>query len=931
MYPTVFAQTQSKLPPCPSVDYSKKTHNERVAKWHNCVGRYVAELNDAHKGDVFVGEYQNGVPNGQGSYIYANGNKHVGEFKDGERNGQGTVSYANGDQFRGEFKDGKHSGLGTFISANGNKYIGELKNDKRNGQGTQTFANGSKYVGEWKDSKYDGQGIFTYSDGIVQEGIWADNQFVRAEKVNLPPVQQKIDVASNEERRKLDVDPQVLNNSTNSDFFVIQPQFDLVGRFKDGLALVRIGDDKNGKYGFVNKQGKIIIKPQFDGVGDFNDGLARVRIGDWDTGKYGFINKQGKMVINPQFDSVGDFQEELASVRIGDFKTGKYGFINKQGEFVINPQFDWANDFSEGLAAVQIGSIQNGKFGYIDKQGKIIVKAMYRYLDSFSEGLAAVRIGDGQTGKFGFIDKEGKIVIKIQFDWAEKFTEGLAAVRIGDDKTGKWGFIDKQGKIIIKPQFDAAYNFIEGLARVRIGGIESGKYGYVDKKGKIVINPQFDYSSIFFVDGLARIINYQTGEHGFIDKQGEIVINPQFSSADDFSEGFAPVCVGENLIRKCGFISKESVQSSKLATLSPKQKNTDDNKQQSSKLSLQTTTTNPDMNGNVIISVRTNADTSSLKVNGEEQGGRSDGNYSIKKVARVGQDTDYTIVATDVFGNTASTTITVARQVVSSSSNQSASLKPESIKRAASRDAVAIIIGIQNYKRVPKAEFANNDAKEFYEYAIRGLGIKPENIKLLVDEDADEVELYKAFQNWLPLQVTKNKTDVYVFYSGHGLPSPDGKSLYFLPYGVDKQFIEKTAVSQQEVIAALVASKPKSVTMFIDTCYSGQTRSGEMMIASVRPLAVKSEASVYPSNFTVISASSNDQYSSSSPELKHGIFSFFLMKGMEGDADGNKDGKITAGEMQEYLSDKVSRQAMSMSRMQDTQLVGDANKVLMGR
>ena len=45
----------------------------------------------------------------------------------------------------------------------------------------------------------------------------------------------------------------------------------------------------------------------------------------------------------------------------------------------------------------------------------------------------------------------------------------------------------------------------------------------------------------------------------------------------------------------------------------------------------------------------------------------------------------------------------------------------------------------------------------------------------------------------------------------------------------------------------------------------------------------------------------------------------------------NKDGKITAGEMQEYLSDKVSRQAMSMSRKQDTQLVGDANKVLMGR
>ena len=276
-------------------------------------------------------------------------------------------------------------------------------------------------------------------------------------------------------------------------------------------------------------------------------------------------------------------------------------------------------------------------------------------------------------------------------------------------------------------------------------------------------------------------------------------------------------------------------------------------------------------------------------------------------------------------------TMPVARKVASQNTNQWASLKPESIKQAPTRDAVAIIIGIQNYKRVPKADFANSDAKEFYEYAIRGLGIKPENIKLLVDEEADDINIIKAFENWLPLQVNKAKTDVYVFYSGHGLPSNDGKSLYFLPHGVDKELLSRTAVGQAEVVSALVASKPKSVTMFIDACYSGQTRGGETLLASAKPLALKADTNVFPSNFTVISASANDQISSSSPELKHGIFSFYLMKGMEGDADGTKDGKITAGEMQEYVSDKVSRQAMSMSRKQDTQLVGDAIRVLMGR
>jgi hypothetical protein len=55
------------------------------------------------------------------------------------------------------------------------------------------------------------------------------------------------------------------------------------------------------------------------------------------------------------------------------------------------------------------------------------------------------------------------------------------------------------------------------------------------------------------------------------------------------------------------------------------------------------------------------------------------------------------------------------------------------------------------------------------------------------------------------------------------------------------------------------------------------------------------------------------------------------MKGMEGDADENKDGKITVGEMQAYLTDMVPRQALVMNRKQVPQLTGDTNRVLVGR
>ena len=348
------------------------------------------------------------------------------------------------------------------------------------------------------------------------------------------------------------------------------------------------------------------------------------------------------------------------------------------------------------------------------------------------------------------------------------------------------------------------------------------------------------------------------------------------------------------------------------------------------RLSLQVSHTQPDPEGGFSITIKTNADTASLKIDGIEEGGRADGVYQIKRVARAAQTSNFKIVATDVFGNTDSRIITVSR-TLADSSPRFVSLNPANVRTRPASDAVAIIIGIQNYKRVPKAEFANEDARAFYDYAIRALGVRPENIKLMLDEQADEVEILAAFQNWLPVKVKKSKTDVYVFYSGHGLPGEDGKSLYILPQGADRQFIAKTALNQQEIIAALQAVKPKSVTMFMDACYSGQIRTGDTLIASARPLALSSTTASFPSEFTVFTASAPDQIASSSPDLKHGIFSYYLMKGMEGDADENRDGKITAAELQTYILEMVGKQAMTLNRRQEPQMVGDLGRVLVGR
>jgi hypothetical protein len=294
-------------------------------------------------------------------------------------------------------------------------------------------------------------------------------------------------------------------------------------------------------------------------------------------------------------------------------------------------------------------------------------------------------------------------------------------------------------------------------------------------------------------------------------------------------------------------------------------------------------------------------------------------------------DNRFEVVAVDRSGNTQRQTVTVSRaleEVVARSQR----LNPIRILESNPRDAVAIIIGIEKYRRVPTADFANKDASVFYDYARRALGVKQENIKLLLDDKADAAEILVAFKNWLPTRVSKGKTDVYVFYSGHGLPSEDGNSLYFLPHEANRDLLDRTAIAQKELVDAIQRSSPKTVTMFIDSCYSGQSRTGETLLASARPIAVTAkQTSSFPSNFTVISASAPDQISSSSPELKHGIFSYYLMRGMEGEADTNKDRQITVAEMQAYLTENVSRRAMGMNRTQQPQVIGDQTRVLVGQ
>jgi hypothetical protein len=305
------------------------------------------------------------------------------------------------------------------------------------------------------------------------------------------------------------------------------------------------------------------------------------------------------------------------------------------------------------------------------------------------------------------------------------------------------------------------------------------------------------------------------------------------------------------------------------------------------------------------------------------------GTFKFKRFSPVDEEVE--ITAIDQWGNKTSKIVKVKVIIKETEVVEKLDpLNPSLIQSKKNNNIVALIIGIENYKEISKANYANRDAKYFYEYAKTAFGVNDNNIKLLLDQNAGLVNTLATISKWLPGKIEKKQTDLIIFFAGHGLASNDGKELYLLAQDSDADLLQRTALSRTEIFQKIVKLNPKSTTIFLDACYTGFSRENEMLLASARPIRiVADEQEGIPDNFTIFTASQIDQISSGLKEAKHGIFSYYLMKGLEGKADSNKDKKITNGELLAYMDENVSQKASTYNRQQNPSLAGDPDKILM--
>jgi len=234
----------------------------------------------------------------------------------------------------------------------------------------------------------------------------------------------------------------------------------------------------------------------------------------------------------------------------------------------------------------------------------------------------------------------------------------------------------------------------------------------------------------------------------------------------------------------------------------------------------------------------------------------------------------------------------------------------------------AVIIGVSNYQdsRITGLRYSAADAQALNEWLVsrKGGRYAPSRVKMFLDSQATAQNIRNALFNWLGQAIEEDT--VIIYFAGHGSPqSPDHpQNLFLLPYDAQYDDVATTGFPMWDIETALKRFiKARKVVVIADACHSGGIgQSFDIARRATRGITVNPISSGIQSlskvgdGIAVISASDDRQFSQEGKQWGggHGVFTHFLLKGLKGEADYNKDGRITLGELIPYLSEQVRRE-----------------------
>jgi len=244
-------------------------------------------------------------------------------------------------------------------------------------------------------------------------------------------------------------------------------------------------------------------------------------------------------------------------------------------------------------------------------------------------------------------------------------------------------------------------------------------------------------------------------------------------------------------------------------------------------------------------------------------------------------------------------------------------------------NAYAVVIGISQYSEevVPKVPYAVNDAQAIAALLETQAGIPKTHIKLLTDSKATLSGMRNHLGEWLRLRV-KTDSMVYVYFAGHGTPNLQTQSGSIVPWDGHPDF-PAGLYPLTELEATLSALPTKEIIVFLDSCFSGGA-GRSILPKGARPMGLQYGA-LTTGEVLVLAAAAGTQISSDYDKVQHGLFTHYLLAGLRGEADADKDQIVTLRELVPFVKERVAHTAVEELNREQTPMLLPGEEALKAR
>jgi hypothetical protein len=254
----------------------------------------------------------------------------------------------------------------------------------------------------------------------------------------------------------------------------------------------------------------------------------------------------------------------------------------------------------------------------------------------------------------------------------------------------------------------------------------------------------------------------------------------------------------------------------------------------------------------------------------------------------------------------------------------------------------AVVVGVGRYDHagVPPLRYATADAEAVARTLVDRAGFKKDNVLLLTDRTERKPSLRNlryALGTFLARSARKDDT-VVIYFAGHGAPEADlrgaeadGLAKYLIPSDADPDDLYASALPMEEIKIIFERIEAERVVVFLDTCYSGAAGGRTFASKRTRAVAVDDgflERLARAKGRAIVTASRPGEVSLELPELGHGIFTYYLVEGLKGAADLDRDGIVSLQELYQYLDREVTRRSRAAGGNQHPVLKGELEGVL---